>query len=209
MGLREAQIAETLEKLMKEKGLTRYKLAKLTGVPYTTLIKILDGTTKNPQIETLSSLADFLGVTVDYLSGNSIGSIIEFELQMKEMTVEELAKKAGVSQQFILNVDNIIPDSGDYVAIEKIAQALGIRPSSLRSALARQEPPIYDGPSMTPEEAFEETHENSKNEDFQNNNIETMAAHHDGEDWTEEELKDIEEFKELLKLKRQLKKNKE
>lgn len=38
---------------------------------------------------------------------------------------------------------------------------------------------------------------------------ETIAAHHDGEDWTEEELQDIEEFKEILKLKRQLKKKKE
>lgn len=36
---------------------------------------------------------------------------------------------------------------------------------------------------------------------------ETLAAHHDGEDWTEEELQDIEEFKEILRLKRQLKKN--
>ncbi|RGL38977.1 helix-turn-helix domain-containing protein [Paenibacillus polymyxa] len=35
----------------------------------------------------------------------------------------------------------------------------------------------------------------------------TIAAHHDGDDWTEEELQDIEEFKEILKLKRQLKKN--
>lgn len=38
---------------------------------------------------------------------------------------------------------------------------------------------------------------------------ETIAAHHDGEDWTEEELQDIEEFKELVKLRRQLRKNKE
>ncbi|WP_410512082.1 helix-turn-helix transcriptional regulator [Paenibacillus sp. BR2-3] len=39
--------------------------------------------------------------------------------------------------------------------------------------------------------------------------IYTIAAHHDGEGWTEDELQDIEEFKELLKLKRQLKKNRE
>lgn len=37
----------------------------------------------------------------------------------------------------------------------------------------------------------------------------TIAAHHDGDDWTEEELQDIEEFKEILKLKRELKKNRE
>ncbi|MEC0234425.1 helix-turn-helix transcriptional regulator [Paenibacillus kribbensis] len=39
--------------------------------------------------------------------------------------------------------------------------------------------------------------------------IQTLAAHHDGEDWTKDELQDIEEFKEVLRLKRQLKKNRE
>ncbi|RKO63228.1 helix-turn-helix domain-containing protein [Caldibacillus debilis] len=34
------------------------------------------------------------------------------------------------------------------------------------------------------------------------NDIETIAAHHDGEDWTEEELKEIERFKEFLRSKR-------
>lgn len=35
-----------------------------------------------------------------------------------------------------------------------------------------------------------------------NNEIQTIAAHHDGEDWTEEELAEIERFKEFVKLKR-------
>ena len=35
-----------------------------------------------------------------------------------------------------------------------------------------------------------------------NDNIETIAAHHDGEDWTEEELDEIERFKNFVKLKR-------
>ncbi|MEC0886807.1 helix-turn-helix transcriptional regulator [Bacillus atrophaeus] len=38
--------------------------------------------------------------------------------------------------------------------------------------------------------------------DFQ---IETIAAHHDGEDWTEEELEEIERFKEFVRLKREKK----
>lgn len=33
--------------------------------------------------------------------------------------------------------------------------------------------------------------------------IETIAAHHDGEEWTEEELEEIERFKEFVKMKRQ------
>ena len=33
--------------------------------------------------------------------------------------------------------------------------------------------------------------------------IETIAAHHDGEEWTEEELEEIERFKEFVRMKRQ------
>lgn len=36
--------------------------------------------------------------------------------------------------------------------------------------------------------------------------IETIAAHHDGDDWTEEELEDIEKFKEYVKMRREHKK---
>lgn len=32
--------------------------------------------------------------------------------------------------------------------------------------------------------------------------IDTIAAHHDGEDWTEEELEEIERFKEFVRMKR-------
>ncbi|MEF2246218.1 MULTISPECIES: helix-turn-helix domain-containing protein [unclassified Paenibacillus] len=32
--------------------------------------------------------------------------------------------------------------------------------------------------------------------------IDTIAAHHDGEDWTEEELEEIEAFKRFVKMKR-------
>lgn len=35
-----------------------------------------------------------------------------------------------------------------------------------------------------------------------NNEIQTIAAHHDGEDWTEEELEDIENFKKYVLSKR-------
>ncbi|WP_368900565.1 helix-turn-helix domain-containing protein [Oceanobacillus oncorhynchi] len=38
---------------------------------------------------------------------------------------------------------------------------------------------------------------------------ETIAAHHDGEDWTEEELEEIEEFKRFVAMRREARKNKE
>lgn len=34
------------------------------------------------------------------------------------------------------------------------------------------------------------------------NDIETIAAHHEGDEWTEEELEEIERFKEFIRMKR-------
>lgn len=36
-------------------------------------------------------------------------------------------------------------------------------------------------------------------------NVETIAAHHEGEEWTEEELEEIERFKDFIRTKRELK----
>lgn len=41
-----------------------------------------------------------------------------------------------------------------------------------------------------------------KNEDSQEIEIQTIAAHHDGYDWTEEELEEIEKFKEFVRSKK-------
>lgn len=35
-----------------------------------------------------------------------------------------------------------------------------------------------------------------------NDNVQVIAAHHDGEDWTTEELEEIERFKEFVRMKR-------
>lgn len=189
------EISGKIEELMRQRGLSRYKLAKLTNVPYTTLIKILDGTTKNPQIETLSAIADYLGVSVDYLSGQSAGAIIELELRMAGMSIEELAARAQVRKDLIVNIDKRIPDSSDYEAVEKIAKVLNVKPSTLRAALARQEPPAYEGPTMSVEEAFA---------GVEFDEPETLAAHRDSdsEDWTEEELETIEKFKQFVRSQR-------
>jgi len=58
-------------------------------------------------------------------------------------------------------------------------------------------------------EFFERGHallENLKEKYRNADDIQTIAAHHDGEDWTEEELAEIEQFKEFVRMKRKLKK---
>lgn len=62
-------IPERIESIMKDRGISRYKLSKETGVPYTTITQILNGRTKNPQIAALQRIADYFDVSVDAFIG--------------------------------------------------------------------------------------------------------------------------------------------
>ena len=62
---------DIFERLMKEKGVTRYKVSKDTGISQSTLS---DWKRKRstPKIDKLQILADYFGVTVDYLTGSNL-----------------------------------------------------------------------------------------------------------------------------------------
>lgn len=57
------------EKLMKERGLSLYRVAKDTGIPLTTLSDWKNGRSNGPKVERLQVLADYLGVPVSALIG--------------------------------------------------------------------------------------------------------------------------------------------
>ena len=58
-------IAQPLRKLMDERKLSNSKLAREVGVHVSTVTNWKDGA--NPKIEHLKLVADYFGVTVDYL----------------------------------------------------------------------------------------------------------------------------------------------
>lgn len=60
-------IGERIEEIMKKKQISKYKLAKASGVPYTTLVQIISGRTKSPQIDSLRAIANYLDVDIDNL----------------------------------------------------------------------------------------------------------------------------------------------
>ena len=61
---------EIFFKLMEEKGLTAYKIAKDTGISRSTLTAWKNGE-YTPKIDKLTILADYFGVSVDYLLGKT------------------------------------------------------------------------------------------------------------------------------------------
>lgn len=61
---------EIINELRKKKGLTSEQLSVKSGVPLGTLNKILNGTTKDPKLETLKALARVLECSLDDFDDN-------------------------------------------------------------------------------------------------------------------------------------------
>ncbi|MDP3901045.1 MAG: helix-turn-helix transcriptional regulator [bacterium] len=54
----------------KKKNLTQDALAKTANIPYTTIAKIESDVIQNPSLQTITKIADGLGITIDDLIKN-------------------------------------------------------------------------------------------------------------------------------------------
>ncbi|PYI57056.1 hypothetical protein DLM86_00995 [Paenibacillus flagellatus] len=190
---------ERIRKLRRAKDLTGAEVAEKLGISAQYYYNIEKGR-RGLSAENAVKLADLFDVTLDYLLGQSVTALIEDHLKKKGMTMKELSEKTNEPITLLQNLDFAPPAPWDYEPngiIDKISKALGIEGRELFAAFSRQEPPAYEGPRSSPEEDFAD-------EVFEE--PETIAAHHDGEDWTEEELEEIERFKEFVRSRREKKK---
>lgn len=197
-----SSLGDRIQSLMDKKGLTAYRLAKDTGVSYTGITKIITGSSKKPQMESISVIADYLGVSLDYLRGQSIGAVVDDRLNELGLTMKELSEKTNIPLSKLETLDSVTPGPWDYEedgVLDRLSKALEMDVRELSAAFARMEPPAYDGPRSSIEEdfagvEFEGTAEPRRGTTrYTEEEILTMAAHqigHEG-DLTEEELMKI------------------
>lgn len=96
-----------------------------------------------------------------------------------DMSYQDLSDKTGISKSTLQRYETGFIKNLGIDKLEILANALRVSPGYL----------------MGWEEKEKETSE-----------IYTLAAHHDGDEWTEEELQSIEDFKNFIKNKRNNKK---
>ncbi|WP_164848745.1 helix-turn-helix transcriptional regulator [Paenibacillus sp. DCT19] len=63
-------VSDKINELMDSSGLSAYRLSKDTGIPYTTLTKILNGTTKSPKVDLIKKIADYFHKPIEYFTEN-------------------------------------------------------------------------------------------------------------------------------------------
>ena len=120
-----AHFAATLRQLMTEHGTTQKELANAVGIRPQSLAQYYSGETQ-PNGEKLLKIAEYYGVTVDYLlTGTVIENIPVYEmLGFSESTVENLKLvKDGYFEDtpgMLSMLDRLLADKDFYIALEKV-----------------------------------------------------------------------------------------
>ncbi len=72
---------DRIEKLLKERGVTKKALCESTGISYNTLASLFKRRSKRVEISTLQKIADFLHTSIEYLTTGDmeVGTLTETE----------------------------------------------------------------------------------------------------------------------------------
>lgn len=195
-------LLEKIQYLCEEIGISVPKLEQTLGFGKGSIYK---WSKSSPTIDKLEKVANYLKVSLDYLldRGNvfDLGPYIEEEREEQGISEEQMCEQLGISEfELEQYEDAIIPLTQDLVG--KIMSIFGMSfPEFLdKYGLFDIEIPSHFDGDVDQYLAFKKAEEqDALNEDHDN---ETIAAHHDGDDWTDEELEEIERFKEFVKSKR-------
>ncbi|UYZ36759.1 helix-turn-helix transcriptional regulator [Clostridium beijerinckii] len=108
---------EIINVLKKEKALTTEQLSNESGVPIGTLNKILNGTTKDPKLETLKAIARVLNCSLDDFDDVTIKKN-KFD-QYTNLSKEEIMLLENYNKLSALGKDKLIEYSNDLTETPK------------------------------------------------------------------------------------------
>lgn len=122
-------IGKNIKLLRKEKKLTQVELAKKANMSRSYLADV-EGERYNPSIETLSDIAEALGVsTGELLEGrNSLGAFIKSRREMEGLSLEEVSIKTGINKTHLSRIENEDTTSYrlDVKTMKKLAEVLNV-----------------------------------------------------------------------------------
>lgn len=101
---------EIYQELLDKKGLKNSDVSRATGISNMTLSDWKRGKTK-PKTENIRKLADFLGVSVDYLT---TGKELEYSIEMATIDVE-LSNMNDRLKEYALKLANLTKDKQEHV----------------------------------------------------------------------------------------------
>lgn len=190
----------------------------------------------SPSVDKVQKVAEYFGVSTDFLLyGFDKGEFTSLlNVARYRRSIKEFAKDTGLDEHYLNrlcsgveykqpSIDTVLAiaianDNELVVNAQSLFKAAGYDLNELAGDLLSDIPldllHHYQEQGMSEAEMVI-AYAKFKKAEFEDAmrdpgyDIQTIAAHHDGEDWTEEELQEIEEFKQYVKMRRLMRKNNE
>lgn len=194
-----------IKKQREKARLSQDKLAEKLGMKRTNIANYEAGRVIPPS-NVLRDLTNIFNITADYLiikdGVYDLGIAIKEEREEQGLTQKELGEFIGVDQRKLSHYElGTIPVPYEFA--EKIAEAFGMSSAEFLekyNMFDEHIPEEFDGDVNKFLEFEKAKEEDALSESV--HDIQTIAAHHDGDAWTNEELEEIERFKAFVKSKR-------
>lgn len=142
-------------------------------------------------------VSEALGITE-----SDVSDIENGDLPLNYEWAEKYAKFLDTSVEEIF-IDNNMSDALNDIPLNLLRhyQEQGLSETEMAKAYAQQREAEYHDAVTDPD--------HKKFSHSLKHGTQTIAAHHDGEEWTEEELEEIERFKEYVRMRRKMQQDKE
>lgn len=116
---------DRIKALKSEKKITNEQLAELTGIPLSTLSKILAGFSDSPKLSNIVSICDALGCTIDYIVTGVPENTNNYTLGPDEMRFIEDYRKLDRHGREILRV--VLDKESERLSVEAYQLSAGAR----------------------------------------------------------------------------------
>lgn len=135
------EIKDTLIAIRKSRGYSKKTVSEMTNIPYSTYIKYESGERKDVSMQALCKLADFYGVTTDYLLGRESKKELDIDYEeVKRKTneiIERIENLPPKYQAFMIKIVHMLNGMDEDVSAElqPIAKKPEIQQSKNKSPL--------------------------------------------------------------------------
>lgn len=221
---------ENIQKMCSLKNVTIAQLERDLGFGRGSIYK---WGKNSPSIDKVQKVAEYFGISTDFLlygfEKSEFASLVN--LARYRRSIKDFANDTGLDEHYLnrlcSGVEYTQPSIETVLAIamnnendwlvdaESLFKAAGYNIDEISRDLLTDIPlellRYYQRKGLSEAQMVVEyaKYKKAVYEDAMNDpgySVQTIAAHHDGEDWTEEELEEIKRFKEFVRMKRQQKK---
>ena len=116
------EIKDRLIAIRESRGYSKKTVSEMTKIPYSTYVKYESGERKDVSMQALCKLADFYGVTADYLLGREPKEEqpIDYEEVKKKITeiIERIESLPPKDQAFMIKIARMLNGTEQYVSAE-------------------------------------------------------------------------------------------